>query len=71
MPAIKISLFDSIPEIRASAAKAMGSLSEGLGLENSQEMIQWLKDNLNRSNLASSERSGAAQGLAEVISRHG
>jgi hypothetical protein len=32
MPAIKNSLFDSIPEIRASAAKALGSLSKGLGL---------------------------------------
>lgn len=35
MPAIKNSLFDSIPEIRASAAKALGSLSKGLGLNNS------------------------------------
>jgi len=42
MPAIKNSLFDSIPEIRASAAKALGSLSKGLGLDNSQDMIEWL-----------------------------
>ena len=42
MPAIKNSLFDSIPEIRASAAKALGSLSKGLGLENSSEMLTWL-----------------------------
>ena len=39
MPAIKNSLFDSIPEIRASAAKALGSLSKGLGLNNSQDML--------------------------------
>ena len=31
MPAIKNSLFDSIPETRGSAAKALGSLSKGLG----------------------------------------
>lgn len=43
MPAIKNSLFDSIPEIRASAAKAMGSLAKGLGIENSQEMLEWLR----------------------------
>lgn len=43
MPAIKNSLFDSIPEIRASAAKALGSLSIGLGLENCEEMLQWLR----------------------------
>lgn len=43
MPAIKNSLFDSIPEIRASAAKALGSLSKGLGLSNSHEMLVWLR----------------------------
>lgn len=43
MPAIKNSLFDSIPEIRASAAKALGRLSRGLGLNNSQEILIWLE----------------------------
>ena len=43
MPAIKNSLFDSIPEIRASAAKALGSLSKGLGLKNSEDMLQWMR----------------------------
>ena len=47
MPAIKNSLFDSIPEIRASAAKAMGSLAKGLGIENSLEMLAWLREFLN------------------------
>ena len=42
MPAIKNSLFDSIPEIRASSAKALGSMSKGLGLVNSDEMLVWL-----------------------------
>lgn len=43
MPAVKISLFDSIPEIRASAAKAIGSLSRGLGLEASKsQIVDWL-----------------------------
>jgi hypothetical protein len=71
MPAIKNSLFDSIPEIRASAAKALGSLSKGLGLENSDEMIVWLHSVLNQKQLHSSERAGAAQGFAEIISVHG
>jgi hypothetical protein len=31
VPAIKQSLFDAIPEIRASAAKGIGKLSRGLG----------------------------------------
>lgn len=71
IPAIKNSLFDSIPEIRASAAKALGKLSKGLGLANSVELLDWLNENLARNNLAASERSGAAQGLSEVISSHG
>ena len=56
MPAIKNSLFDSIPEIRASAAKALGSLSKGLGLNNSGEMLDWLNIVLHQKNLQSSER---------------
>lgn len=43
MPAIKNSLFDSIPEIRASAAKALGSLSRGLGITNSLDMLSWIR----------------------------
>jgi hypothetical protein len=48
IPAIKSSLFDSIPEIRASAAKAIGKLSKGLGLGNSVELLDWLNLNLKR-----------------------
>jgi hypothetical protein len=32
IPAIKVSLFDPIPEIRAFAAKALGTMTKGLGL---------------------------------------
>ena len=71
MPAIKNSLFDSIPEIRASAAKAMGSLSKGLGIEHSTEMLGWLREHLNTKAIATSEKLGAAQGFAELISVHG
>jgi hypothetical protein len=46
IPAIKSSLFDSIPEIRASAAKAVGRLSKGLGLGKSEELLNWLHENL-------------------------
>jgi len=60
IPAIKNSLFDSIPEIRASASKALGKLSKGLGLGNSVELLEWLNMNLHRKDLAPSERSGAA-----------
>jgi hypothetical protein len=71
MPAIKNSLFDSIPEIRASAAKALGSLSKGLGISNSLEMLSWLREHLNTEGIPTAERLGAAQGFSELISVHG
>ena len=71
MPAIKNSLFDSIPEIRGSAAKAMGSLAKGLGIENSEEMLGWIREHLNSHNALASERLGSAQGFANLISAHG
>ena len=70
-PAIKNSLFDSIPEIRASAAKALGSLARGLGIANSEELFVWLSEHLMSESLNSAERQGAAQGFAEMISVHG
>mmetsp|Transcript_99860 Transcript_99860/g.137397 ORF Transcript_99860/g.137397 Transcript_99860/m.137397 type:complete len:115 (+) Transcript_99860:558-902(+) len=52
MPAIKNSLFDAIPEIRASAAKALGSFSKGLGIEHSKEKIHdWIINYLNQTDL--------------------
>ena len=60
VPAIKASLFDAIPEIRASAAKALGRLSKGLGTAHSFEMLAWLREHLNLTESTSAERSGAA-----------
>lgn len=71
VPAIKNSLFDSIPEIRASASKALGRLSAGLGIAHSAEMLGWIREHMDKQNTASSEKSGAAQGFAEMISCHG
>jgi hypothetical protein len=70
-PAIKNSLFDSIPEIRAAAAKALGSLCAGLGAKDSMELHAWLTDYLHSEELTGAERSGASQGFAELISVHG
>ena len=71
VPAIKNSLFDSIPEIRASASKALGRLSFGLGIDHSQEMLGWIREHMMEQNTSSAEKSGAAQGFAEMISCHG
>jgi hypothetical protein len=71
MPAIKNSLFDAIPEIRASAGKALGSMARGLGIDNSLEMQGWLRDHLDTQGITMREKLGAAQGYAELISVHG
>lgn len=71
IPSIKVSLFDPIPEIRASAAKSLGTLTKGMGIENSKMILRWLTDTLHSKDIQVKERSGAAQGLAEVISFHG
>mgnify|MGYP002381800396 CR=1 FL=1 len=46
IPSIKVSLFDPIPEIRASAAKSLGTLTKGMGIENSKVILKWLTDTL-------------------------
>jgi hypothetical protein len=48
IPAIKASLFDAIPEIRASSAKALGRMSKGLGIDFSFEILNWLKEHLDK-----------------------
>jgi len=71
IPAIKTSLFDAIPEIRASAAKALGRLSKGLGTVQLIEMLGWVSEHMDLKDAQSAEKSGAAQGYAEMISSHG
>jgi len=46
IPSIKVSRFDPIPEIRASASKALGTMTKGLGIENSRVILKWLTDTL-------------------------
>ena len=65
IPGLKISLVDPIPDVRTMAAKALGSLVGGVGEDECVELIPWLMDTL-KSEESPVERSGAAQGLAEV-----
>ena len=59
-------LADPIPEVRVVAARALGSLIRGMGEENFPDLVPWLLETL-KSNNNNVERSGAAQGLSEVI----
>jgi hypothetical protein len=69
---LKECLVDPIPDVRATSAKALGALISGIGFEEIEKpdsdiggMIPWLLSTL-RSEASPVERSGAAQGLAEV-----
>lgn len=66
LPSLKSQLMDPIPEVRAVAAKAMGKLVKGLGEKHFADILAWLLDAM-KGDFGSVERSGAAQGLCEVL----
>ncbi len=70
MPALQSALFDPIPEVRSASAKALGALCKGLGLENMQDTMVWVKSVIQKE-VPPVERSGAAQGYAEIIAQQG
>ncbi len=63
---LKSIVMDPIPEVRAVAGKALGSLIRGMGEEQFSGLIPWLMESM-KSEAGNVERSGAAQGLSEVL----
>eukprot|EP00978_Attheya_sp_CCMP212_P014376 scaffold36531_cov52-Attheya_sp.AAC.4 len=67
LPDLKSVLLDPIPDVRSTAAKALGALTRGLGEDALPGLRQWLISTLRDDAGGSVERSGAAQGLTEVL----
>eukprot|EP00980_Cylindrotheca_fusiformis_P009505 scaffold2077_cov119-Cylindrotheca_fusiformis.AAC.8 len=67
IPDLKAILLDPIPDVRSISAKAFGSLTRGLGEGTLADLRPWLIDRLQAEDVSSAERSGAAQGLTEVL----
>lgn len=67
LPDLQVCLLDPIPDVRSTSAKALGSLTRSLGDQILPELRPWLVTKLREENCSSAERSGAAQGLTEVL----
>merc|ERR1719505_350717 len=66
VPGLKKSLLDPSPEVRAVSGRALGATVKGMGEECFNDLMPWLLETLTAEN-SSVDRSGAAQGLAEVL----
>lgn len=67
LPDLQTALLDPIPDVRSTAAKALGSLTRSLGEYILPDLRPWLIRKLRDHTCSSAERSGAAQGLTEVL----
>ncbi|KAL7472761.1 hypothetical protein ACHAXS_013126 [Conticribra weissflogii] len=67
LPDLKSTLLDPIPDVRSISAKSLGSLTRGLGEATFPDLRPWLVETLTSDAAGSVERSGAAQGLTEIL----
>ncbi|XP_076367337.1 lethal (3) 80Fj isoform X2 [Tachypleus tridentatus] len=66
IPGLKQSLLDPVPEVRSVSARALGAMVKGIGEASFEDLMPWLMETLT-SESSSVDRSGAAQGLSEVM----
>lgn len=66
IPGLKQSLLDPVPEVRGVTARALGAMVKGMGEDIFEDLMPWLMTTLT-SEMSSVDRSGAAQGLSEVM----
>lgn len=64
IPGLKSAVLDPVPDVRLYSAKALGSLVKGIG--EIDGLMDWLLETL-VSEQSSVDRSGAAQGISEVM----
>ena len=64
---LKATLVDPIPDCRSTAAKSLGYLTRSLGEATFPDLRPWLVELLKSDVGSSVEKSGAAQGLSEVL----
>ncbi|KAF5363220.1 hypothetical protein D9758_008404 [Tetrapyrgos nigripes] len=67
LPMVHVVLVDPVPEARATAAKALGTLVERLGEGHFPDLVPGLLRTL-KTDTSGVDRQGAAQGLSEVLS---
>ncbi|PCH35750.1 ARM repeat-containing protein [Wolfiporia cocos MD-104 SS10] len=67
LPLVHVVLVDPVPEARATAAKALGTLVERLGEMHFPDLVPGLLRTL-KTDTSGVDRQGAAQGLSEVLS---
>ncbi|RDD44813.1 eIF-2-alpha kinase activator GCN1 [Trichoplax sp. H2] len=66
VPGLKQALLDPMPNVRHVSSKALGVLVKGMGEQPFQDLLPWLLDKL-VTDTSTVDRSGAAQGLSEVV----
>ncbi|OEH74445.1 putative GCN1 [Cyclospora cayetanensis] len=66
LPPLRQALGDPIPAVRTAAARACGAIARSVEESELAELLRWLLDTLAKSE-SSVERSGAANGLAELL----
>ncbi|EPQ55338.1 ARM repeat-containing protein [Gloeophyllum trabeum ATCC 11539] len=66
LPMVHVVLVDPVPEARATAAKALGTLVERLGEGHFPDLVPGLMRTL-KTDTSGVDRQGAAQGLSEVL----
>ncbi|ESN99099.1 hypothetical protein HELRODRAFT_107160 [Helobdella robusta] len=66
IPGLKQSLLNPMPEVRSASARAFGTMVKGIDDKSVDDLISWLMLTMT-SESSTVDRSGAAQGLCEVL----